>query len=154
MPSRRDLIRMTDDEIRAFLETSRRWLQVATIGRDGTPHLSPMAFTMLDGLIHFAGYRKSQKMADLRRDPRITVLVEDGDQYTRLRGVEIRGRAELIDDPVLTSLALGKGSAKHFLLPDPGDTPPIHPTAAKRTTVRVHPQRIISWDHTKLGGVY
>jgi hypothetical protein len=81
---------MTDDEIRAFLEAGRD-LQVASINADGTPHLVTMWYRMLDGEIVFWTYAKSQKVMNLRRDPRLTVLVATGDRYEQLKGVSIVG---------------------------------------------------------------
>ena len=95
--SRRDQITMTDAEIAEFLAPPRN-LQVATINRDGTPHLVTMYYAVIDGRIAFWTYRKSQKVLNLRRDPRITVLVEDGKAYGELRGVQMAGRAILSDD--------------------------------------------------------
>ncbi len=100
MPSQREQIRMTDEEVAGFLR-ERRKLHVATINRDGSPHLVPMYFLLVDGAVAFWTYTKSQKVANLRRDPRITVMAEDGEAYFDLRGVQIAGRARLTADPVL-----------------------------------------------------
>jgi general stress protein 26 len=141
---------MTPDEVQRFLAASHRWLQISTNGRDGWPHLATMGFVMLDGLIHFTGYRRSQKIVNLLRDPRITVLVEEGEQYDRLRGVAIRGTAEIIDDPVLTNRVKGTNQLKFF----GGESAPEDATVSKRVTVRIHPRDCYSWDHAKLGGVH
>src|SRR3989440_4702348 len=90
--SRRDQIRMTDEEIRTFLE-EQRTLQVATIDHDGYPHLVAMWYVLINDEITFWTYAKSQKALNLRRDPRLTCLVETGEQYNELRGVQIKGRA-------------------------------------------------------------
>src|SRR6516162_10116057 len=95
--SRRDQIRMTDDEISAFLEQQRS-LQVASINKDGTPHLVAMWYGFIDGNIVFWTYGKSQKVANLRRDPRISCLVESGQTYEGLKGVSVTGRGEISDD--------------------------------------------------------
>ena len=98
---------MTDDEIADFIATQKS-LQVATLMADGSPHLSTLWFDIVDGDIVFETYTSSQKVVNLRRDPRITVLVEDGDTYDQLRGVSIRGVAELHTDPeVVHRLACG-----------------------------------------------
>src|SRR5690349_16168095 len=94
----RERIRMTDAEVAAFL-AERRKLHVATLNRDGSPHLVPMYFLLLDGVVAFWTYSRSQKVANLRRDPRITVMAEDGEGYFDLRGVQIAGRARLDADP-------------------------------------------------------
>lgn len=154
MPKRRDLIRMTDEELWPFIE-SRKSLQVATLNKDGTPQLTTLWFAVVDGAIVFETFTKSQKIVNLRRDPRIAVLVEDGATYNELRGVSINGRAELVDDPVEV-----ERYAAHILRRNNPEVPEdMVPQAAKmmaqkRTVVIVRPQRIASWDHRKLGGVY
>ena len=95
--SRRDQIRMTDDEVDEFLQ-GRHTLNVATYNHDGTIHLVAMWYGFVDGDIAFETFAKSQKVQNLRRDSRITVLVEDGDQYENLRGVEMVGTAEIVED--------------------------------------------------------
>src|SRR5437764_6337482 len=95
--SRRDLIRMNDEEIRAFLE-EQRILQIATIDHDGWPHLVAMWYVLVNDQIVFWTYAKSQKTVNLRRDPRLTCLVETGEGYSELRGVQIKGRAIINDD--------------------------------------------------------
>src|SRR5216684_3796731 len=95
--SRRDLIRMNDEEIRAFLE-EQRTLQVASIDHDGWPHLVAMWYVLVNDQIVFWTYAKSQKAVNLRRDARLTCLVETGERYEELRGVQIKGRAIINDD--------------------------------------------------------
>ena len=94
--SRRDQIRMSDDEVRAFLEAGRD-LQVASINADGTPHLVTMWYELDGDDLCFWTYGKSQKVVNLRRDPRLSVLVATGETYEELRGVSIIGRAEIVD---------------------------------------------------------
>src|SRR5947209_11533136 len=96
--NRRDLIRMNDEEIRAFLE-EQRILQVATIDHDGWPHLVAMWYVLINDEIVFWTYAKSQKAVNLRRDNKLTCLVEAGEQYNELRGVQIKGHAVINDDP-------------------------------------------------------
>lgn len=154
MSNRRAAIRMTEDECREFIE-SQKSLQVATIGRDGAPHLSTLWFAVVDGDIVFETYTRSQKIKNLERDPRITVLLEDGDQYDQLRGVMIQGRAELVSDPSgVHALALEVMKRNQ-----PGIDPEMLSAAAermasKRTAVRVKAEKVVSWDHRKLGGTY
>src|SRR5882672_33717 len=100
MAKRRGQIAMSEDELWKFIE-ERKSLQVATIGADGAPHLTTLWFVIVDGKIAFETFSKSQKIANLRRDPRIAVLVEDGKKYNELRGVAINGRADLHDDPAV-----------------------------------------------------
>src|SRR5438270_8499057 len=92
--NRRNQIRMNDEEIRTFLEEQRK-LQVATIDHDGWPHLVAMWYVLINDEVVFWTYARSQKAVNLRRDPRLTCLVETGQRYEELRGVQIKGQAVL-----------------------------------------------------------
>jgi len=154
MPKRRELVQMSKDEIWEFIETQKT-IQVATINRDGTPHVVPLWFATEDGQIVLETFTKSQKVVNLERDDRITVLFEDGEQYQALRGVTIYGRARLVrgveevhrlhvnvlvrNQPDVPVDALEKATAS---------------MAHKKTAILVEPQRFISWDHGKLDGIY
>ena len=152
MPNPRARLEMDEDEQRALLEEVRT-LQVASIGADGRPHLVPMWFALDDeGRIVFTTYGTSQKVRNLERDPRITVLAETGSAYNELRGVSIDGRAELVRDPVVTTRARALSGAHHAGQPRPTANPdaPIAADTAKRVTIVIHPERVRSWDHRKL----
>src|SRR5687768_9935988 len=97
MASRRELIRMSDEEVDEFLH-GRRSMSVATLMADGRPHVVAMWYGFHEGKPAFETFAKSQKVLNLRRDPRITCLVEDGDVYEELRGVELVGSARVVDD--------------------------------------------------------
>jgi PPOX class probable F420-dependent enzyme len=149
MPSQRERIRMTDDEVAEFLATEKT-VQVASIGPDGAPHLVPMWFAVIEGRIAFWTFGKAQKALNLRRDPRITCLVEAGDTYGELRGVSITGRAELADD-YETVFAVGaavyaryQGDMNH------ASRAGVEAEAKKRVAVFVTPLKTASWDHRKL----
>ncbi|MGH9139221.1 MAG: pyridoxamine 5'-phosphate oxidase family protein [Acidimicrobiales bacterium] len=153
MPSRREQIQMTPDEVQAFLDESRT-MNVATYNRDGTIHLVAMWFGMLDGDPVFWTYGRSQKIRNLERDPRITALVEEGDAYEQLRGVELVGRGEVITERDAVMEAGAKVYERYFG-PVTDETRPILETVgAKRHAVRIHVDKLVSWDHRKLGGVY
>lgn len=154
MAGRRDKIRMTPEEADAFVD-AQRTLQVASINRDGTPHLVAMWFERLDGAIAFWTYAKSQKVANLRRDPRLTVMVEAGDTYEELKGVTVYGRARLVDDPE-TVQRLGERIYEKYWGPVGDDLvrEGVRMQSAKRVVVVVEPDRVVSWDHSKLGGGY
>lgn len=152
MTNARSRLALTNDEERALLEEVRT-LYVASIGTDGRPHLVPMWFALDDaGLIAFTTYGKSQKVRNLERDPRITVLAETGSPYNELRGVSIDARAEIVRDPMVTSRVRALAAAHHFgqPRPEPKADEVLSPEIAKRVTVVVHPERIRSWDHRKL----
>ncbi len=154
MPSRRASIALTDAEQQQLLDGG--WtLQVASIGPKGYPHLVAMWYVVIDGLIHFTTFRKSQKILNLKRNPKITLMLESGKAYTELKGLVIEGQAELIDDPVQTARVQALVGAKYNGIPVRTDTPEAAlAVASKRVIVRVRPVDVYSWDHNKLGGRY
>src|SRR5438477_6532516 len=105
----RDRVTMAAAHQAALLAESRK-LQLATINRDGTPHLVTMFYVMLDGQIAFWTYRSAQKARNLARDPRVTCLVEDGEEYFELRGVQVVGTARCVEGPAGV-LESGRGVA-------------------------------------------
>ncbi len=154
MPSRRASIALTSEEQKHIIEDG--WtLQVASNGPKGFPHLVAMWYAVIEGEIHFTTFRKSQKILNLRRNPKLTVMLEAGRLYNELRGLVIEGDAELIDDLQYTARVMSLVGNKYQGMPIRTETPEaaLGP-AAKRTTVRIHPVRIFSWDHSKLGGQY
>jgi general stress protein 26 len=155
MASKRSQIAMTEDEVRAYLE-SERVLNVATIGPTGHPHLVAMWYAMVGGNAVFWTFGKSQKILNLRRDPKMTGLVESGDTYDQLRGVELRGMGVIIDD-YDEILEIGKAVGVKYNGPSAlGDSalPFLEAQATKRLGVVFEIEHIASWDHTKLGGGY
>lgn len=152
--SRRDQIRMSNEEIRAFLE-EQRILQVATIDHDGWPHLVAMWYVLINDQVVFWTYAKSQKALNLRRDARLTCLVETGERYEELRGVQIKGRAVIKDDRE-TVQHIGEIIYERYTGSPLNDTvrQMVAAQAPKRLLVFVEPVEIVSWDHRKLGGVY
>ena len=145
---------MTDEERERFLDEG--WtLQVATNGPGGFPHLAAMWYVVIDGVVHFTTFGKSQKIVNLRRDPHVTAMLETGRAYEELRGLVIRGTAELDTDVATTAAVMSVVGSKYQGMPIPIETPEAAlPAASKRVTVRIRPERIYSWDHTKLGGRY
>ena len=155
MASKRSQITMTDDEVQAYLE-SERVLNVATIGPTGHPHLVAMWFAMVDGNAVFWTFGKSQKILNLRRDPKMTGLVETGDTYDQLRGVELRGRGVIVDDYDKV-LEIGKAVGVKYNGPSAlGESalPFLEAQATKRLGVVFEIEHVASWDHTKLAGGY
>jgi PPOX class probable F420-dependent enzyme len=151
--SRRDQIRMTDAELRAFL-VAQRTLICATNGVRGWPHLMPLWFVVRDDDIWAWTYARSQKVRNLERDPRATLQIETGETYDQLRGVMFEATAHLHRDTdtvaqlgaeILARYAGGGGGA---------DVDAIRAQARKRVGLQFVVQRIASWDHRKLGGTY
>ncbi len=155
MPSQRTAITLTEEEQAKFLEDG--WtLQVASIGPSGWPHLAAMWYRVINGLVHFTTYAKSQKILNLKRDPRVTCMLEAGKDYADLQGLVIQGDAEVIDDdPELTLEVMQAVNAKYPNSPmAQAPLEQVRKMATKRATVRIHPKRIYTWDHTKLSGRY
>lgn len=159
MPSRRNQIAMTDEEQQEFIETG--WtLQVASNGHNGFPHMVAMWYGVIDGKIHFTTYAKAQKVLNLKRDPRITVMLESGAEYSKIKGLVIEGQADVIEnDPVLVMQVQDATGEKRNPNAQGRSTIPMdneqrRSQAAKRAVVRINPTRVYSWDHAKLGGVY
>jgi len=148
--NQRAAIRMTPEEVDAFL-AERRSMTMCSIGPDGSIHAVAMWYGFLDGCITVETKAKSQKVQNLRRDPRLTVLLEDGDYYDELRGVELVGRGEVIDDPAQLQ-QLGVSVFERYYGPYTEEAEPfLAAMLNKRVLVKVHVERTVSWDHRKLG---
>jgi PPOX class probable F420-dependent enzyme len=159
MPSRRDQIRMTDDELRDFL-ADHKVMTVATTGPNSRPHLMPLWYVPQEGgeLIGWT-FAKSQKAKNLERDPRATLQIEDGIEYQELRGVMLECDVEMEREAARVAdfgMAIFDRYAPRG---DDGELPPevremVEKQAPKRVGLRFRPTRTVSWDHRKLGGAY
>jgi PPOX class probable F420-dependent enzyme len=150
VPKQRRQIRMTTEEVFALLEECRS-LQVATLNRDGSPHLTTLWFAVVDGAIVFETFSKSQKIVNLKRDPRIAVLVEAGATYGELRGVSINAKAELVEGPErVQGLAFRVMQRHNPGVPEEQLRTLARQMARKRTAVVVRPEKVVSWDHRKI----
>lgn len=141
---------MPDDEVAAFIEGSRK-MQLATINPDGTPHLVTMFYGLDEGRVAFWTYAKSQKARNLARDPRVSCLVEAGDDYGELRGVLVYGKAERVDDRDRVT-AVGLLVARRMTpgVPDELLLPYVETTGRKRVAYVVERTKVVSWDHRRL----
>jgi PPOX class probable F420-dependent enzyme len=156
MPSRRDQIKLSDDELRELIE-SERIVVVSTLGPRGWPHVMPLWYVPRDGEIWIWTYAKSQKVKNLERDPRATLLIETGVEYTELRGVQIEAEAELIRDPdriVDYAKEMTVRYSEGIESVEGDAAAALEAQAPKRVAIHFHPKRIASWDHSKLGGTY
>lgn len=151
--SRRDQIRMTEAEVDEFL-AGRRTMCVATNGPGGHPHVVAMWYGFHEGRPAFWTYAKSQKIANLRRDPRVTCLVEDGEEYGELRGVELVGTGRVLDDRPAVQAVGENVYQRYFGELDDNGRAAVEMMGAKRAVVVVDVERVVSWDHSKLGGSY
>lgn len=148
--NQRAQVSMSDAEVRDFVRSSRT-MTVASLGPTGHPHLVAMWFGFVDDAICFETKAKSQKVQNLRRDPRVSVLVEDGEVYEQLRGVCLEGTADVIDDPDFL-WRVGVSVFERYMGPYSEDKRPIVEfMLTKRVAVRVNVERTRSWDHRKLG---
>ncbi len=151
--STRERVRMTDDEIRRYLQGARA-MTLVTNGRRGHPHPMPMFYGLdADLTVRFSTYGASQKVRNIERDPRVSLLVDSGDTYGELRGVMIEGHAEIVHDleATVATMIEAMGRAGEPLPPaDQLSADVKQQMAGKRVLIRVRPERFISWDHAKL----
>ncbi|HEX9966626.1 MAG TPA: pyridoxamine 5'-phosphate oxidase family protein [Solirubrobacterales bacterium] len=154
--SRRDQIKLSGEELRELLETERIAV-VSTNGSRGWPHSMPLWFVPREGEVWIWTYAKSQKVRNLERDPRATVLVEAGREYGELRGAMIEAEARLHRDfetvigfaeELTVRYAEGISSVE-------GDAKAgLEAQAPKRVAIQFVATRIATWDHRKLAGRY
>jgi hypothetical protein len=155
MANKRSSITMTEAEITAYLET-QTILNIASIGPTGHPHLVAMWYEVMDGKVTFWTFGKSQKIVNLRRNNKITGLIESGDEYEELKGLEIVGTATIIEDydkilAIGRAVGLkynGEGAISDAALPF------LEAQAKKRLGIQIEVENIVSWDHSKIGGGY
>ncbi len=148
--NQRSQITMSDDEIATYLDRQRS-ATVATIGPSGLPHLVAMWYAVVDGQIWFETKARSQKAVNLRRDPRMTFMVEDGHTYDTLRGVSFEGTAVISEDPD-DLWKVGVSVWERYNGPYTDDVKPlVEFMLQKRVAVRLDVDRVRSWDHRKLG---
>jgi PPOX class probable F420-dependent enzyme len=145
---------MTEPELWKFIE-SQKTVQVATINRDGTPHLVPLWFGIHDGAIVLETFTKSQKVKNLERDPRITLLFEDGEVYNQLRGAQIYAKAEVSRDfDVVHRMHVVMLTRNSPELGAETIDKVSRGLAPKKTAILVRPEKVVSWDHRKLDVPY
>jgi len=148
--NQRALIKMTPDEVDAFL-AERQAMTMCSLAPDGSIHAIAMWYGFLDGCVTVETKTKSQKVQNLRRDPRLTLLFEAGESYDELRGVELVGRAEIVDDPEQL-WTLGRSVFERYYGPYNEEAKPfLQGMLHKRVAIKVHVERTVSWDHRKLG---
>ena len=148
--NQRSQVAMSDDEIAAYI-AAHRTANMASIGPDGVPHVVAMWYGLLDGVLWFETKSRSQKAQNLRRDPRMTVLLEDGFTYDTLRGVSLEGRGVIVDDPDAL-WQVGVSVWERYTGPYTEEAKPlVEFMLTKRIAVRFDVERTRSWDHRKLG---
>jgi PPOX class probable F420-dependent enzyme len=142
---------MTPEEVDAFLQ-GRHTMSIATMNHDDTIHVVAMWYGFLEGCVAIETKTKSQKVRNLRRDPRLTAMIEDGDRYEELRGVELVGQAEIVEEPE-RMWAMGVNLFERYQGPYTEELRPfVEAMLHKRVVVKLHVDRVVSWDHRKLAG--
>ncbi|GAA4805090.1 pyridoxamine 5'-phosphate oxidase family protein [Nocardioides caeni] len=150
----RDAVKLTDEEVQALLAENLK-VQVASNGHDDFPHLTTLFYIVHEGRIAFWTYGRSQKIRNLERDDRVTALVEDGTDYFELRGVSIRGRAEIVRDrdrifEIGSAVATRMLNAESFEALGDFGRATVEKQATKRVAVIIHPEQVATWDHRKM----
>ena len=153
MPSRRDMIKMNEEEVSAFIEGGKS-LQTATINKDGSPHLVAMWYGIIDGKLVIETFEKSQKAVNLKRDPRIACLLEAGTEYNELRGVQINGIATLVTDPDEIRVLMKAVLSRNHEMDEKTLELAVEHGSNKRLGVIIEPTKIVTWDHRKLDVAY
>ena len=157
MAQKRDQIKMSAQEIERFLAEARV-ASVCTLGPDGWPHVTALWYVMRDGEPWIYTYAKSQKVMNMKRDPRVTLLVESGHEYHELRGVmlkthaDVRHELDTVSELAEDVFAKYQGAAGQSI--DDTTRAALRAQAAKRVAVRFHVEDTVSWDHSKLAGAY
>jgi PPOX class probable F420-dependent enzyme len=147
--NRRREIRMTPAEEAAFLREQRK-AALATLDKDGFPHVVAMGYFVQDGVIVMTSYAKAQKVVNIRRNPKVGLMVETGEAYGELRGVMIRGHCRIIEGAAAVAAAFAAMRAARGGSPNEAALA----SAAKRVVLRIVPEKVTSWDHRKLAGRY
>jgi nitroimidazol reductase NimA-like FMN-containing flavoprotein (pyridoxamine 5'-phosphate oxidase superfamily) len=151
MASKRHSIQFTPEEREAFL-TNNQKAALATLDKDGFPHVVAMNYFYRDGAFYMTSYGKAQKVINIRRNPKVGLMVESGRVYNELQGVMIRGHCEIIEDPSQVQLSFRKmGEVQGGKSGVPREAAA---SLTKRFVLKIVPEKITSWDHTKLGGKY
>jgi hypothetical protein len=153
MAKKRDQIKLSPAEVADFL-AAERVVNVATFGRDGWPHLTALWFVMRGSDPWSWTYRKSQKVKNLERDDRATLLAESGVEYAELKGVMLKTRGHITYETEQVLDVAEELFAKYQGSRNPGMREALRGQAAKRVAIRFEVIETVSWDHAKLGGVY
>jgi len=146
---RRRQIRLSEAEQAAFLAAHRK-CALSTVDAEGYPHLVAMTFGVHDGVFYMTSYAKAQKVLNIRRNPKVGLMIEAGASYGELQGVMVRGVCDIVEgeDAVREAWAIISGASRTPRRRETNDS------AAKRVVLKVTPLRIVTWDHSKLGGRY
>ena len=149
--NRRRQIQLSPEEQAAFFREHRK-AALATLDQHGFPHVVAMSYFAKDGAFYMTSYGKAQKVVNIRRNPKVALMIESGSAYAELSGVMVRGHCEIIESPEAVRAAFaGMAEARGATPSRPsgaGDSAP------KRVVLKIIPEKVTSWDHRKLGGRY
>ena len=149
--NRRRQIRLTPEEQAAFFREQRK-AALATLDQHGFPHVVAMNYFAKDGAFYMTSYAKAQKVVNIRRDPKVALMIESGNAYAELRGVMVRGYCQIIEGAEAVRAAFaGMAEARGG---GPARASGSADGAPKRVVLKIIPEKVTSWDHTKLGGAY
>ena len=144
-------IRLTPEEQAAFLRENRK-CALATVDKDGFPHVVAMNFVARDGAYYMTSYGKAQKVVNVRRNPKVGLMVETGSAYAELKGVMVRGHCEIVEgEEAVHQVFAWSAEARGDTYKRPAGA---SSSAPKRVVLKIVPHKIMSWDHSKLGGKY
>jgi nitroimidazol reductase NimA-like FMN-containing flavoprotein (pyridoxamine 5'-phosphate oxidase superfamily) len=142
-------IRLTPDEQAAFLRDNRK-CALATVDRHGFPHVVAMNYRERDGVYYMTSYGKAQKVVNIRRNPKVAIMIESGGAYAELKGVMVRGDCEIVEDAATVAEVLAwLGEGRTTRRPTGAER-----GAPKRVLLKIAPHKTFTWDHSKLGGRY
>jgi PPOX class probable F420-dependent enzyme len=154
---KRDQIKMSAAEIEEFMDTQRT-VNVSTLGQDGWPHMTALWYVMRGDEPWIYTYTKSQKVKNLERDPRATLLIEAGHEYNELRGVMLKTRAVIHRDldtvAAMAEELFAKYQGGNASSIDDATREGLRQQATKRVAIRFEVEETVTWDHAKLGGAY
>jgi PPOX class probable F420-dependent enzyme len=143
-------VAMGAEERDAFL-TSERTCRVASVGGDGSPHVTPLWFVWDGAALWLTSIVASQRWTDLQRDPRVSVIVDAGTDFMELRGVEVRGVAETVGEVPRTGAPVPELDTPEQLFADKYAGGQMRHDG-RHAWLRVTPRKIVSWDFRKMGG--
>ena len=144
-------IRLNAEEQTAFLRANRK-AALATLDKDGFPHVTAMNFVARDGAFYMTSYGKAQKVVNIRRNPKVAIMVETGAAYAELKGVMVRGLCEIVEgEEAVRQVFAWSAEARGETYKRPAAA---SDSAPKRVVLKIVPQKTVTWDHSKLGGRY
>jgi PPOX class probable F420-dependent enzyme len=149
--NRRRQIQLSPEEQAAFFRKHRK-AALATIDQNGFPHVVAMNYFVKDGSFYMTSYGKAQKVVNIRRNPKVALMIEEGNAYSELRGIMVRGHCEIIEGADAVRSAFAEMAQARGVIPARPQA--ATDSAPKRVVLKIVPEKVTSWDHSKLGGAY